>query len=169
MLVLGRDRIARSYVLHTADRDDLTRRCRFDVLTLICVHHHQTADALFRILDRVVNVGTGIDRTGVDTDKSELAKVLVRHQLEDEARERSLCIGFAGLHFTALRVLTLDRRNIKRARKEVDNSIKKRLNAFILKGRAGNDRNKLEFERTFTKGLADLVFRDLFAFEVLHH
>ena len=60
-------------------------RCRFDVFTLVGVHQHQAADAFLGIFDRVVDVRTRIDRSRIDADKSELAEMLVGHQLENKA------------------------------------------------------------------------------------
>ena len=51
-------RIARSRVLQTGKRDDIPRKCLFDLFAIIRVHHHHAANALFFTLGRVKDTVT---------------------------------------------------------------------------------------------------------------
>jgi plasmid stabilization system protein ParE len=83
--------------------------------------------------------------------------MLVGHELEDEARERSFRHRPGAFVFVVcLRINAFDRRNVERARQEIDDRVEQRLHALVLEGRAGNDRDDLHRERAFAERRANL-------------
>ena len=64
-----------------------------DVLAVVGVHLEHAADPLLAVLRRVVDVGAGLERAGVDPEVGELADVGVAHDLEGQGRERLAVVG----------------------------------------------------------------------------
>ena len=133
------------------------------------MHLQDTADTLFLALRGVVHVGAAIEDTGVYAEECELTDVRVRHDLECERRERSLVACRTMVFLARLRVDTSDRRDIRRSRHVIDDCIEERLNALIAIGSTAGDRAELARYRTLADDCLDLIFRDLFAAEVLLH
>ena len=93
--------------------------------------------------------------------------MLVGHDLKYESRERLFRIGRPLFFGSRFGIDANDCRHIKRARKEIDDCVKQRLHAFVLKGGAGHHRNELQRDRLASKRRANLGVGDLFAREVL--
>ena len=104
------------------------------------MHLEDLADAFLLALGGVEHGIAGLDHARVDAHEHELAVERVGRNLEDQSRERvvhsRLAVDFDGL---VARLEALDRRDVFRARQEVDDCIEHRLHALILeRGTAGH-------------------------------
>ncbi len=133
------------------------------------MHLQDTADALFLALRRVVDVGTSVERTGVDAEERELADERIRHDLEREGRERLLIARRTMVFLTRLRVHTSDRRDIRRRRHEVDDGIEQGLYALVAVGRTAGHGDHLAGDRRLADDPLDVILGDVLAAEVLLH
>ena len=68
-----------------------------------------------------------------------------------------------------VRLGALRRRDVERARQEVDDGVEHRLDALVLERRAAQDRHEVERQRAGAQRDLDLVLGDVFAGEVLLH
>src|SRR5205085_3459733 len=161
------DRVAGRHLLQAGDGNDFARRRRLDVFALVGVHAHDAPDALLRAARRVQRVRARLERAGVDAHERQLADVLVRHDLEDEPRERVFSVGPALFFLARLRVGADHGRNVERAGEVVDDGVEQRLHAFVLKGRTGDHRHEFERDGFAAQRGANLVLADLFAAQVL--
>src|SRR5450756_1847268 len=86
------DRVPRRDVLQAHGGGDVARPDLLDLLALVRVHLQEPADALVRLLRRVVDARARVEVARVDAEERELADERVGHDLEHEARERRLVI-----------------------------------------------------------------------------
>ena len=111
-------------------RSNITRIYFVKLCSLVGMHLQDTSHTLFFVLRRIQHIGTGVDRAGIYTEERQLADKRIGHDLECQCRER-LFIGRMSLHFVAVAVHTLDRRDICRCRHELQNSVQKLLNTSV--------------------------------------
>ncbi len=83
----------------------------------------------------------------VHAEVRELADVWIRHDLEGQGGERRIGIGVARQLLLGLRVETLDRGDVERARQVVDHRVEQRLHALVLERRAEQHRGQRIGER----------------------
>src|SRR5580765_3705428 len=95
--------------------------------------------------------------------------MLVSHQLENKTRKRSFRIRRTAFNFVIFWIFTFNCGNVERAGKEINDGVKQRLHAFILKCRTGKYRDDLHRQGSLSQSDADLVLRNFLAFEVFHH
>jgi hypothetical protein len=82
------ERVTRRGELHAERGADVARLDLFDLFALVCVHQHQTADALALLLDRVHHRGAAGDLTGVHAQEGQLPDERIVEDLEREGGER---------------------------------------------------------------------------------
>ena len=95
-LGLVAQRVAGGRVLEPDRRGDVAGADRFDLLAMVGVQLQEAADALLGPLGRVVDVGAGLQRAGVDPEEGQLADERVRRDLEGERGERLVRISWPG-------------------------------------------------------------------------
>ena len=91
-VLLVAQRVTGGGILQTDSSRNIARVNGVDVLTVVGVHLQDTADTLVVILDRVVDGGACVQRTGVHTEEAELTDIRVSHDLEGQSCER-LVVG----------------------------------------------------------------------------
>ena len=139
-------RVARRRLLEAEPGDDVAGHRRVEVLALVGVHQQDAAEPLAPFLGRVVDLVALVDLAGVDAEVGELAE-RVADDLEGEGGERRLLVGLAGDDFVAAQVGARRRRDVERARQEVDDGVEHRLHALVLERRAGEHRHEVAGER----------------------
>src|SRR5574341_285151 len=140
-----------------------------DLFTLVRVHFEQPADTFPGPLGRVIHIGPGCQRPGINPDKRKLPDEGIGHDLERYACKR-LAVGGSANYFFSLGANAFDRRDVQGRRKVVHNRIEKKLNALVLECRPANDRENAHGDRTFTDRGHDLgLRRRLSVQEFLHH
>ena len=109
---------------------DITGVNLFQLVTLVGMHLKDTSNTLFFVLCCIQYVWTGVHNTWVHTEVSQLTYERVGHDLEYKSRER-LFVGRMSYSLVAIQVNTLDRRDVKRRRHELNDSIQELLNTLI--------------------------------------
>ena len=133
-VLLVAQRVTGGGILQTDSSRNIARVNGVDVLTVVGVHLQDTADTLVVILDRVVDGGACVQRTGVHTEEAELTDIRVSHDLEGQSCERLVVGGDTILLLAGLGVGALDGCNVGRSRHVVNNGIQQLLNAAVLVG-----------------------------------
>src|SRR6266511_731263 len=113
-LVVVADRVTGCNLLHSADGNNLARARIADIFALVGVHAHQATDALFRVFDWVVSVGTRFDRAAVNSHERQLPEMLVGHYLENKTSEWRVGVRWATFKLSGLRIDAFHRRNVER-------------------------------------------------------
>jgi hypothetical protein len=141
------------------------------LLALVRVHLVDLADPLLAPLGRVQHLGAGVELAGVDANVSQLAEMLVGHDLEGQRGER---LGRVRVPLDQ-RVLTadcvaLDRRDVDRAGQEVHDRVQHGLHALVLERAAAHDRGDSRGEGGAPDRRDELLRVGLGALQVqLHH
>ena len=141
------------------------------LLALVRVHLVDLADPLLAALGRVEHLGAGLELAGVDADVGQLAEVLVGHDLEGQRGERlgRVRVPLDDDLLVADR-MALDRRDVDRARQEVDDRVQHRLHALVLERAAAQHRRHAAGDGGAPDRGDQLVGIGLGAFQVeLHH
>src|SRR6202030_1423427 len=112
LLLLVAEGVARVYALQADAGADIARVDFVDFLTLVGVHLQQAADALARAFRRVVNVTSGFQNAGINTDVSNMPDEWVGHDFEGQSRKRFAVSGAAQFGFLGVGIDALDRRHI---------------------------------------------------------
>ena len=159
-------RVARGRVLEAEPGDDVAGHGRVEVLTLVGVHQQDAAEALAPLLGGVVDLVALVDHARVHTEVGELAE-RVGDDLEGERSERRLLVGLAGDDLVTAQVGADGRRDVERARQEVDDGVEHRLNALVLERRAGEHRHEVTGERADADHVLQLGLADRLVAEVL--
>src|ERR1700694_2347177 len=106
----------------------------------------------------------------VDAEERQLADALWVHlDLEGQRRERLVVIVLAYAELACLRVLALDRGNVRGRRQVVDDRVEDRLHAAVAQRRAAQDRYKDSRHGAATQPRLDLLLADLLLLEVFVH
>ena len=69
-------------------RSDITGIHFIQLHSLVCMHLQNSGHALFLLLRGVVHIGARIQRTGINTEISQLSDKRIRHDLERKRRKR---------------------------------------------------------------------------------
>ena len=168
-VLLVAQRVTGGGILQADSSRNIARVNGVDVLTVVGVHLQDTADTLVVILDRVVDGGACVQRTGVHTEEAELTDIRVSHDLEGQSCERLVVRGDTILLLAGLGVGALDGCNIGRSRHVVNNGIQQLLNAAVLVGGATDNGHDLVRDGSLTQSSLDFFLGQLLAFQVLHH
>ena len=106
------------------------------------MHLQDTTHSFPVVLNRVIDGGACVDRTGVYAEIAQLSDERVGSNLECK-RGKRLCVGgMSVLLLVRIRVNALDRLNVRRSGHEVNNRVKQRLNALVaVSGTAGDGNN----------------------------
>ena len=162
------DRVARRDVLEADGGGDVARPDFLDLLALVRVHLQEAADALVRLLRRVVDARARVEVARVDAEEGELADERVGHDLEDEARERRVVVRVER-DLLAVLVDAADGGDVERRREVVDDGVEELLDALVLERRAADDRMELARDGRLAERGAHLVRRrDVAVHELLH-
>ena len=122
---------------------DVARQDFLNVFALIGVHLQQAANALISLGARVQDRITRFQDSGVDAYKRQLSHVRISHNLECQRRKWLVVGSFAGNGLGRLGIDSVGLRNVERRRKIINNRVKQRLHAFILKCSSNHDREHL--------------------------
>ena len=81
-VMLVTERIARRCLLQTDRRCDIARVDFVKLHSLVLMHLKDSRDTLLLSLCGIECIGTGVQRTGIDAEISELSDERIRHDLE---------------------------------------------------------------------------------------
>ena len=107
---------------------------------LVGVHLHDAGDAFFLAGVGVVDVGAALEGAAVHAEEAEASDVGVGGDFEGECGEGGFDVDLAGLFLVVLGVDTHDLGFVEGAGEEGRDSVKQRLDAFVLEGGAAHDR-----------------------------
>ena len=139
-LVAIADRLARPRLLQARQRDDVASIGFLDVLAVVGVHQQHAADALTAIAGRIDDARAADQRARIDAAERDRADERIVHDLEGQHRHRRFVVGQTLDFLAGLDVDALGRRNIQRARQEVDDRVEQGLDALVLEGRTAQHR-----------------------------
>ena len=121
----------------------------------------QAADPLLFALGRVVDIGAGLERPGVDPEEGQLADERVGRDLEGQGAER-LAVRRRANDVGAVAWIGADhRRHVERRGEVLDHRVEHRLDALVLEGGAAQDRDDLRRQRAGAEGAAQGIGVDL--------
>ena len=152
-------RVARRRELEPDGGGDLACADLVALLAVVRVHLEDAADPLGLAVRRVQHAVARLDLARVDAEVRELPDVRVAHDLERESCERRVVVGRPGLLGLRLRIEPLNRWDVERARKVVDDRVEERLHALVLERRACEHRRDLACERPLAERAADHLGR----------
>ena len=128
--------VARGRLLQADEGHDVAGEGGVLVLAVVGVHLQDAPDPLLAVLGRVED-GLALGQLArVDPDVGQLADVGIGHDLERQRREGLDCRRPALELLDALDVHALGRRDVDRARQEVDDGVEHGLHALVLERRA---------------------------------
>src|ERR1700712_905015 len=162
-------RVAGGGLLQPHDGNDVAGRGRGQLFTLVGVHLIDLADALLAVLGRVDDLGTRVERAGVDPDEGQLAEVRVGGHLEGQTGEIRLGVGLAHCLGDAVLQQAVGRADVDRRRQVGDNRVQHRLNALVLERRAAGDGVDLAGDGRAAQSSVQLIDRQLLADEEGFH
>jgi len=131
------------------------------------MHLQDTSYTFLLVLSSIEYIRTGIQRTGIYTEVSELTYERVSHDLECKCSERLFIRGLS-LYFITVKVNTLNSRHIQRRRHILNNSIQELLNALISVSSTATYRNGSALTSSFSQSSLHLFNRRNFTFQIHH-
>ena len=162
-------RVARRGVLEAEAGNDVAGHGHVEVFALVGVHQQDAAETLAALLGRVVDLVTLVDLAAVDAEVGQLAE-RIGNDLERQRGEwlvdRRLAVQDL---FLMVGPGALRRRDVERARQEVDDGVEHRLDTLVLERRTTQDRHEVEGQRAGTQRDLDLFLGDFLAGQVLLH
>lgn len=161
--------IAGGHFFQTDGSCDVACENFLDFFTFVSVHLQQTTDTFFLALDGVQNGVAGVNNTGVHAKEGQLTDERVSHDLECKSGERFFVIGLTMSDGVVIRIDTLDRRNVNRARKQFNNGVKHALNTLVLESCTTEHRLNFVGDGTQTQTLVDVGLGEVAVIEVLVH
>src|ERR1039457_2000273 len=162
------DRVARRDVLQAHGGGDVARPDLLDLLALVRVHLQEPADALVRLLRRVVDARARVEVARVDAEERELADERVGHDLEHEARKRRLVVRVQ-CDLLPVFIHAADGGDVEGRREVLDDGVEKLLDALVLERRAADDRMEPPRDRRLAEGSTHLLWRRHVAVHELLH
>ncbi len=154
-------------VLEADGRRDVPGEDLVPLLPLVGVHLEDPANPLLPLLGGVQHVGAGGDGAGIDPEEGELPHIGVGHDLEGQGAEGRVVVGLPDLPgFVFMGQVPLDRGNVERRRKVVDDAVQKGLNALVLEGGPAEDREDLTGDGSLPNGPPELVLGGLLTTQV---
>ena len=167
-MLLIADGVAGGGVLEAHCRGDITGIDLLQLHSLVCVHLQDTSHSLLLALRGIEDIGAGVQRTGVHAEESKSSDEGIRDDLECECGER-LLIGGLSLVLFAVHRRALDRRDVRRCRHILDDSVEELLDALVeVRGTAAH-RDSQILAGTFAERLLQLVDGRLFSLKILLH
>ena len=160
-------RVTRGRVLEAEAGDDVAGHGHVEVLALVGVHQQDAAETLALLLDRVVDLVALVDDAGVDAEVRQLAE-RVGDDLERQRGERGLLVGLARRSSSSpLTLVPCGRRDVERARQEVDDGVEHRLDALVLERRTGEHRDEVAGQGALADDLLQVGLGERLVAEVL--
>ena len=166
-MLLITDGITGSGELETNCCCDVTGVNLFQLCTLVRMHLQDTSYTFLLVLSSIEYIRTGIQRTGIYTEVSELTYERVSHDLECKCSERLFIRGLS-LYFITVKVNTLNSRHIQRRRHILNNSIQELLNALISVSSTATYRNGSALTGSFSQSSLHLFNGRNFTFQIHH-
>ena len=155
-------------VLQAHDAADVAGVNRFDFLTMVGVHHDQTAHALTLLLGRVEHVAAAGHRAAVNAGEGQLAHEGVGHDLEGQSGEGLVIGGMTvDLLFGIVGIHALDSRNIQRGGHVHHDGVQQGLYALVAVGSAAQHRGHGAADGRLADGGVDLILREFLALKEL--
>ena len=167
-VLLVTDGITGSSYLETNCSCNITGVNLIQFFSLICMHLKDTSYTLLLILGSIKYIRTGVQGTGVHTDKCKLTYKRVSHNLECKCGER-LFIGRMSYYLVAVKVNTLNCRYIQRRRHILNNSIQELLNTLVSVCGTAADRDCPTLAGSQTKCLLHFFYGRLLTLQIHHH
>src|SRR5512139_3574435 len=161
-------RIARSHILQTHGRSDVTCADFLDFFALVGVHLQDATDALLAALDRVVNRVARIHHARIDAEENQLAHIGIGCDLERQGRE-FFFIGRLTMTLFAILKLTLHRGDIGRRRHQLDHFVEHGLNTLVLERGAAHHRHNFAGDGPRAQAGDDIRLGEIALFEVFVH
>lgn len=161
--------IAGGHFFQTDGSCDVACENFLDFFTFVSVHLQQTTDTFFLTLDGVQNGVAGVNNAGVHAKEGQLTDERVSHDLEGKSGERLFIISLTTSDRIVIRINTLDRRNVNRARKQFNNSVKHALNTLVLERCTAEHRLNFVGDGTQTQTLVDVGLGEVAVVQVLVH
>ena len=168
-MIHGTERVAGGDVLQADCRGNVARPNFLDLVALVRVHLHHTADALPLALDRVVDLVARTQHARVDPEERQGADEGVGRDLEGQSSEGSAVVHDPGFHGFAVLEHTFDRLYFGRRRQVLDHGVQHGLNAFVLERGTAQSRNDLVGQRPHAQALLDVFLGKVAFLEVLFH
>ena len=168
-MILITQSVTGSGVLQTDNSSDITCVAAVDILAVVRMHLQDAAHTLLAVLHGVVDSGTCLNLTGVNTEVCQLTNERVGSDLEGQSCEGSVVGRRTGLLFLSLGIHALDVRDIGRSGHIVNDSVQQLLDTTVLVGRTADNGNQRVSDGLLADRSLQLGTGDLLALEVLFH
>ena len=164
--------VAGCCILQATQCDDVARKCFCDFITVIGVHDHHTADALFLALGGVQEGIAFFQFAGINPCEGQRPYKGVIPDFERQRREGHVIIRTAGnvtgfCLIAGFEAHVID--NIERAGQIIHNSVQQGLHTFVLKCRATKNRHECHIQCALADQFAQCWNVRLIAFQIFHH
>src|SRR5271168_4713817 len=159
-------RVAGVDALQSNHRANIAGINLFNFLALVGMHLQQAADTFPGALAGVVDVAAGLEDTGIDANVGDVTDERVGHDFESERGKRRVVGSTAQFHLIRFGIHALERRNVRRRRKIINDRIEQRLNAFVLERRARQHGNNLQRQRGLADGVAHFFDGERYAIQI---
>ena len=163
------DRITGRAVTQTNYCGNITAIDAIAFFTVVSMHLEQTADTFSSARTRVQNRCTFFCHTGINTDKCKFTNKRVCHQFENQCRERLFITATANHRLFSIRIHTFGFPNINRRREVIADSIKEKLNPFVLECSTAECGNEFTGKNTFTERTLHKCFIRHFSIQIHFH
>ena len=168
-MILITQSITSGGVLQTDNSSNITCVAAVDILAVVGVHLQDAAHTLLAVLHGVVDSGTCLNLTGVNTEVCQLTNERVGSDLEGQSCEGSVVGRRTGLLLFGLRIHTLDVLDIGRCGHIVNDSVQQLLHAAVLVGRTTDNGDQSVRNGLLADSSLQFLTGDLLTLEVLLH
>ena len=168
-MILITQSITSGGVLQTDNGSNITCVAAVDILAVVGVHLQDTAHTLLGVLHGVVDSGTCLNLTGVNTEVCQLTNERVGSDLEGQSGKGSVVGRRTGLLLFGLRVHALDVLDVGRGGHIVNDRIQQLLNAAVLVGRTTGNGNQSICNGLLADSSLQFLTSDLLTLQVLFH
>src|SRR3989338_7753639 len=142
----------------------------FHLFSLVRLEAHDSAQALFGLRGRIIDISAALNGTGVHAEEGELANEGICLKLEGKCREWLLVRGVAHYLLARPRISALDRRNVEGARQVINDGVEHKLNALVLQSRASHNGENFVLYHRFSHYPLQIFERSFFALKIrVHH
>jgi len=133
------------------------------------VHLQNTADALLLLLGGVEHGGTGIQHTGVDSDKGQPAYEGIGGNLERQGGEGGVVGSGALVLLLSVRIHALDGGDVQGRGHIIHDGVQQLLHALVLVGRSAGHGNQQVLNGALAQSLPDELTGDLLLLQGQFH
>ena len=168
-MVLVAKRIARRSFFKTYYRADVARVNLIDFFPVVSVHQYESADSFFLALGGIVYVGTGFERTRINSEISEFTYERIGNHLERKTCERFVVVGFSYFFLVGIGVDASYVIDVDGARKIIYDSVEQVLNASVFITRTAKNGVHLHRKSGFSDCRLHFFLRKFAGFEELLH